>query len=163
MAKISKSVSIHAPVSQVFEFVTHAEHLPEIWPSMVEVSNVQRKPDGAHSFNWVYKMAGIHFKGHAETVEVEQNRRAVVKNEKGIPSTFYWTYAGEDGVTKVTMEVEYTMPGKLLGKLAGPFLEKVNEREAETLLGNLKHRMEAGEAAIAGKEEQPRPSPTAHR
>jgi uncharacterized membrane protein len=161
MAKISKSITIQAPVSQVFEYVNAPEHLPEIWPSMLEVSHVERKPDGGQSFDWVYKMAAIHFKGHSEAVEVEQNARAVFKSEKGIQNTFRWTYAGEDGVTKVTIDVEYTMPGKLLGKLAAPFLEKVNEREAETLLHNLKVRMETGETQAPSKD-RPQPSPAHH-
>jgi uncharacterized membrane protein len=144
MAKIKKFVSINAPLDRVFEYATHPENLPEIWPSMIEVSNVQRKADGWHSFDWVYKMAGIHFSGHAETTEVELNKRVVTKNERGIPSTFYWTFAGENGGTRVTMEVDYTLPGKVLDKLAEPFLHRVNEREAETVLENLKARMEIG-------------------
>lgn len=144
MAKIKKFVSINAPLDRVFEYLTHPEHLPEIWPSMIEVSGVQRKADGSHSFDWVYKMAGVHFNGHAETTEIETNKRVVVRNDKGIPSTFYWTYSGENGGTRVTLEVDYTLPGRVLDKLAEPFLHRVNEREAESMLENLKARMEIG-------------------
>lgn len=157
MAKIQKSISIKAPLVQVFEYATHPENLPEIWPSMVEVSNVKRTPDGAHSFDWIYKMAGIHFKGHAETIDVKQNARVVVKNETGIPSTFIWTYAGEDGGMKVNLEVDYTLPNRLLEKLAEPFLHRINEREAETLLANLKMRMELGVKATAKVEPRVHP------
>lgn len=150
MAKISRSITIQAPVSQIFDYLTDPQHLPDIWPSMVEVSHVERKPDGAHSFDWVYKMAGLNFKGHADTTEVERNKRVVSKNEKGIQSTFYWTYEPRGAETKVTMEVEYELPGKLLGKLAGPVISKVNAREAETLLNNLKAKMETGATATTG-------------
>lgn len=153
MAKISKSISINAPVAQVFDYVNDPRHLPEIWPSMVEVSHVKTAPDGAHSFDWIYKMAGIRFKGHAETIEAERNKRVVTKNEKGIPSTFLWTYEGEDSTTKLMLEIDYTLPGKLLDKLAAPFVTKVNDREAETVLENLKTRMETGQFAAAGKSE----------
>jgi uncharacterized membrane protein len=145
MAKIRKSVSINAPLNTVFAYMTHPENLLEIWPSMIEVSNVKRKEDGAHDFDWVYKMAGMRFKGHSETIEAQPNARVVLKNEGGIPSTFTWTYAAEGSGTKLTVEVEYTLPGKLLDKLATPFLERVNEREAETLLANAKERIEVGE------------------
>lgn len=149
MARIKKSVTVNASVDRVFEYTTDANKLLEIWPSLVEVSNVERKPDGSHSFDWVYKMAGIRFKGHAETTEAQLNRRVVTKNEKGIPSTFRWDYTAEDGKTKVDLDVEYTLPNKLLDKLAAPFIEKVNDREAETILRNLKERMESGEVAAA--------------
>lgn len=162
MAKITKSITIQAPVAQVFDYMADPEHYLEIWPSMVEVSHVKQKPDGAHSFDWVYKMAGIHFKGHADTVEVERNKRVVSKNEKGIPSTFYWTYEGQGAETKLTVEVEYALPSKLLTKLAGPFIEKVNERDAETLLQNLKSRMETRPAAAPSAEARPAPAHPHH-
>ncbi len=158
MAKIRKTVSIKAPLNLVFDFMTHPENLPEIWPSMVEVSNIKRSADGAHSFDWTYKMAGIHFKGHSDSTEVKTNERVVVKNEKGIPSTFIWTYAGEDGGLRLTLEVDYTMPSRLLEKLTEPFLTRLNEREAETVLENLKLRMELGQKAAVGKVET-RPHP----
>jgi len=151
MAKIRKSVSIRAPLNQVFDYMTHPENLLEIWPSMVEVKNVQRKLDGEHSFDWVYKMGGIHFHGHAMTTEVVQNQRVVVKNDKGIPSTFIWTYSGENGNSKLILDIDYTLPIHLLDKLAEPFLTKINEREAEVMLDNLKNRMEIGIKAVADK------------
>jgi hypothetical protein len=77
----------------------------------------------------------------------------VVKNEKGIVSTFYWTYAGENGETRVTMEVDYALPIRLLDKLAEPFLHRINEREAETVLENTKTRMEIGVRAAVPKTE----------
>jgi hypothetical protein len=46
-------------------------------------------------------------------------------------------------MTQVTFEIEYSIPIPLLGKFAEAFLVKMNEREAETLLANLKARMES--------------------
>jgi hypothetical protein len=71
------------------------------------------------------------------------NRRNVTHATKGIPSTFVWAYQPEDDGTKLTMEVEYTVPIPLLGKLAEAFIVKQNEYEAECTLANLKARMEA--------------------
>ena len=149
MAKIHKQIRIDAPVERVYEFMTQPKYLPEIWPSLVEVSKIKRKPDGHHSFDWVYKMAGMRFKGHAETIALEQNRMVKLRNEKGIPSTFHWVYEDKDGHAQVTLEIEYQLPGKLLGKLAEPLLVRMNEAEAETLLNNLKLRMEAEQEKVA--------------
>ncbi len=148
MTKISKSVQIDAPPERVFAFMTSPSNLPEVWPSLVEVSNVQRKPDGTHSFDWVYKMAGVRFKGHAQTTDVEKDKRVVVKNEKGIPSTFRYDYEQLAGNrTKITMHVDYTIPNQLLNKLVEPVLRRINEHEAQTLLDNLKARMELAKEA----------------
>jgi carbon monoxide dehydrogenase subunit G len=87
-------------------------------------------------------MAGIRFKGHSHTVECKPNQLVVDRNEGGIPSTFRWSYEKAADATRVTLDVDYDLP-KILGKLAAPVLRRINEREAETLLGNLKTRMEA--------------------
>ncbi len=142
MEKIRKSIPIHAPVADVFDHLSDPVHLLEIWPSMIEVNNQVIQPDGGHRFDWTYKMAGVRFHGHCDTVEVEPNRLRVDHNESGIPSTFRWQYAGADDTTEVRLEIEYEPPFAVLGRLAAPFLRRLNEREAETLLENLKERME---------------------
>lgn len=154
MITIRKTITVDATANRIYEFMTTPENLPEIWPSMIEVSNVKRGADGTHAFDWVYKMAGLRFQGRSETSEVALNDHYVVKNEKGIPSTFRWTFAGENGHTKVTMECQYEIPSKLLEKLARPFIERQNEHEAGVVLQNLKARMELGQAT--GKAVDPR-------
>lgn len=157
MIKIRRFISIDAPLERVYEFMTNPDRLPEIWPSLIEVSNVKTKPDGGHSFDWVYKMAGVKFNGRSETTEVVKNDHYVVKNEKGITSTFRWSFAGENGHTKVTMDCEYEIPSPLLAKIAKPFIERLNEHEARIVLDNLKARMELEEPA-ARKAAEARPS-----
>ncbi len=147
MEKIRKYAFIEASPAKVFGYLADPAHLPEIWPSLVEVSNVQTKPDGAHSFDWTYKMAGVKFHGHSETLEVQRDRLRLVRNASGIPSTFRWSFEPRAEGTDFGLEVEYEMPGQLLGRLAAPFLRRLNDREADTLVHNLKERMEAEEPA----------------
>ena len=155
MVQIKKSIEIDAPVEEVFEFFSNPENLPEVWPSMVEVSNVDHGPDGHRGFDWVYKMAGIRFRGHSETLEWKENERVVSRNKEGIKSTFTYDYEGIDDRTRLTVSVEYEIPNKVLAKLAGPFVRRINEHEAEVLLENLKARME-----LTGQEaEEPRYKP----
>ena len=142
MAKITKSVTINAPVEKVYAFMSEPTNLPEIWPSMVEVKDVQPSPAGGYNFSWVYKMAGVRFDGASETTEAIPNQRVVTKSTKGIESTFVWMYESEGGGTKLTLEVEYTVPIPLLGKLAEAFIVKQNQHEADVMLANLKARME---------------------
>ena len=142
MAKVEKSVSIKAPVEKVFGYMADPRNLPEIWPSMVEVKDVQPSPAGGYNFGWMYKMAGMRLEGASETTEFIANQRNVTESKKGIQSRFIWTYKGEAGGTKVTVQVEYKVPVPLLGKLAEAFIIKQNERELDLVLANLKARME---------------------
>lgn len=142
MAKIEKTIFINAPVERVFAFMAKPENLPEIWPSLQEVRNVQPLPNGGYSYDWTYKMAGMRIEGRAEWTEFVQNQRIVDTNEGGIPSTFIWTYEAESGGTRVSVSVDYTIPGAVLGRLAEPIIHKMNEQEAQIVLANLKARME---------------------
>ncbi len=138
-----QSTSIHAPIKKVFEYFSNPANLPEFWPSLMEVKDIEQLPTGGHRYNWVYKMAGLRFEGSTETTEVVPNEHIVAKSKGGIDSTFIWDFRGENGWTTVTTDVEYTIPVPLLGKLAASFILKQNEQEAETLLANLKARMES--------------------
>jgi uncharacterized protein YndB with AHSA1/START domain len=143
MAKVRKTITINAPVEKVFGYIGEPTNLPAVWPSMVEAKDVQRLPNGGTSFRWVYKMAGVRFEGTSEDTEYVANQRVVSKTKGGIESTVTWTAEPEAGGTKVTFEAEYTVPIPLLGKLAEALIVKQNERESETLLANLKARIEA--------------------
>lgn len=140
MATIRRSISIHAPVGQVFDYVADPTHLPTIWPSLVAVRNVEPHAEG-NSFDWEYKMLGMRIRGHSDPVELVRNERQVTRSVRGIPNTFRWLYATRDGDTEVTLEVDYKVP--VLGRIAEGVVGRANEREAATLLANLKRVMEA--------------------
>jgi uncharacterized protein YndB with AHSA1/START domain len=141
MATIKSSITINAPVEKVFE-MAKPEFLPEFWPSLVEVKNIQELPNGGFSWDWVYKMAGMRFNGSSVHTEYVVNERTVAQST-GIDSTITWTYEPEDGGTKMTALTEYKIPVPLLGKMAEAFIVKMNENESATILANLKARMEA--------------------
>ena len=143
MVKGETIITINASVEKVFAYVNEPTNLPGIWPSMVEVKDVQRLPNGGTSFRWVYKMAGVRFEGTTKDTEYVPNQRVVSKSTGGIESLFTWTFQPQDGGTKVTVEVEYTVPIPLLGKVAEVLIVKQNERELELVLANLKAKMEA--------------------
>jgi uncharacterized protein YndB with AHSA1/START domain len=143
MARIKKTITINAPVEEVFGYVEEPANVPEYWPSVIEVKDVEPLPSGGTKYRWVYKMAGVRFEGSSEAIEYLPNQRTITDNKGGVPGTITWTYEPEDGGTKVTFEAEYTVNVPLLRRLAESFLVKVNEQEAEAVLANVKARMEA--------------------
>jgi uncharacterized membrane protein len=143
MAKIQKSVTINAPVQKVFDFMADPRNLPEVWPSMVEVKDVKPSSAGGFNFGWTYKMAGVRIEGASETIEFIANKHNVTVSTKGIQSKFTWDYKSGPGGTKLDVQVEYTVPIPVLGKLAESFIIKQNDHESDALLANLKARMES--------------------
>jgi uncharacterized protein YndB with AHSA1/START domain len=137
-----KSIAIKVPPEQVFEYFVEPTHLPEIWPSLVEVKQIEKLPAGGYRYHWLYKMAGQKFEGETKTVEIVPNEKIVEEARGGLESTFQWLFKPENGGTKMTVRAEYELPRSLLARLKEPFVRKLNEHEAETVLVNLKERLE---------------------
>jgi len=142
MAKIRKSIIINAPIDKVFDYVSDSRNLPEIWPSLQEIRNFKRLRDGKITDSWTYKMAGIRLKGTTTTQYVE-NVEVISRTKGGVKSIQIWTFKPVDGGTKVTVDVEYTIPIPILGKLAEKIVVMMNEHEGDVVMANLKSRMEA--------------------
>jgi hypothetical protein len=58
-----------APVNKIFTFMAEPNNLPEIWPSLLEVKDVEFLPNGGSSYNWGYQLA--------EPFIVKQNKNEV--------------------------------------------------------------------------------------
>ena len=140
MPKLMKAITVNKPVHEVFEYVDEPMHLPEIWPSLVEVKAVEIKPD-VRRFEWLYNFAGKRFAGKTETVEHILDEKIVEQAHGEIESTFVWKFQGENGFTKLDFEVDYKLPVGFDAKFER-FLIKKNELEVDLLLENLKARLE---------------------
>jgi uncharacterized membrane protein len=143
VASLTKSVVVHAPVEKVCRYLDDPTRLPEIWPSLVEIKDVQSLPNGGHSNRWTYKMAGMRLEGTSEDVEHITNQRTVSKTKGGIDSTQTWMMKPESDGTKVTFQVDYTVPIPVLGKLAEAAIVKLNDHEGDAIMANLKTLLEA--------------------
>jgi carbon monoxide dehydrogenase subunit G len=142
MTILSKSILVKAPIENVYNFIFEPENLVEIWPSLIEIKNLQQLPNGGNKYTWVYKMAGMRFEGKGEDIEVSPYKRLTSKNEGGIDSTLTWLFEAENEGTQVTLQTEYKVPIPLLGKLAENIIVKQNEHEAQVILENLKAHLE---------------------
>jgi hypothetical protein len=144
--KIAKTITTDAPIDDVFNYVHGApSNLPDIWPSLVDVEDVERLPNGGTRFRCVYSLRGMRFEGTIEDIEYVPNQRCVSEARGGIQirATYTWTYEPENSGTKLNVQAEYAVPIPVLGRLAEAPVVKVNEREMDWLLANLKAKMEA--------------------
>lgn len=142
MATITRSIHINAPVEQVFAYLDDPTNGPDWMVSMMEVSDVTGSGVGQR-YKWKYKMIGIPFQGESTVTEHVPNEHGLTENKGGIPSTFRWTFTPQQDGTKLDLEVDYTIPVPVLGKMAEKLVLKRNEREADLWMQNLKERLEA--------------------
>ena len=143
MARVEKRITIQAPPEKVFAYLNDPSKGPGFWPSLTAVKDVEPLVSGGHRWRYVYKMAGLNFEGSNETAEFVPNRRLVVRSQGGIEATVTWTLDPQDGGTVVGLNADYKVPIPVLGKLAEAVIAKMNEREGEVLLENLKTLLEA--------------------
>jgi uncharacterized protein YndB with AHSA1/START domain len=141
MTTIHNSININAPVEKVFTYLADPMNIQEWMVGMTEVMDVTGSGVGQH-YHWKYKMAGVPLHGETTVTEQVPNEREVTKSKGGITSTFTFTFAPHEGGTKLDMDVDYTIPVPVLGKLAEKLVLKRNQREMELNNQNIKERLE---------------------
>ena len=141
MEKVERSITINAPVEKVFDYLADPMSQLEWLPSMMEVKDVTGSGVGQH-FNWTYKMAGILLKGETTVTEHIPNERRIIQSKGGVTSTWIFNFETHDGGTIMKLNLEYTIPVPVLGKLAEKIVLKRNEREADLAMANIKENME---------------------
>jgi carbon monoxide dehydrogenase subunit G len=141
MPIINNSINISAPVEKVFAYLADPLSGPEWFVGMSEVTDVTGSGVGQH-YRWKYSMIGIPFHGETTVAEQVPNERSVIDSKGGVTSKFTFTFAPHEGGTKLDLEIDYTIPVPVLGKLAEKAVFKRNQREAAMSMENIKERLE---------------------
>jgi uncharacterized membrane protein len=141
MPKVHKSIDIKAPVKKVFSYLEDPRNEPDWMVSLMDVTNVEGKGVGTH-FNWSYKMAGMRLNGEAERVEDIPEKRIVDKTKGGVESTWVFNFSSHGDTTTLDMDIDYSIPVPVIGKMAERLILKRNERESEQSILNIKENIE---------------------
>lgn len=143
MVNLKKSIVIRAPVEKVFTYMRDARSNLEWLPGVMEITDVHDTPEhvGSH-FRWAYKMAGLRFEGQTTLVEYVANKRMVTEGKGAISNRWQFDYTATPEGTRLDLDVQYTIPMLVLGRLAEKAIQGQNEREAELALSNVKAKME---------------------
>ena len=136
------SIVIHAAAEDVFAYVDEPMRLAEWLPHIVEVRDVIGTGAG-QQFEWTAKMAGLLLRGQSTVVEHVPNHCGVHQTIGMVSSTFgYFVEPHVEGTT-LTLEIEYSIPMPLIGRLAERVLLRRNIREFELALINVKEMLES--------------------
>jgi uncharacterized membrane protein len=146
MPKVEQSIEIHAPISEVYNFIANQpERMVDWWPPIEVQERVTPAPTvlGSKS-RYVYNMMGVKISGQHEVMALNTNQHLLVKTISGIDSSFDFTFQPSASGTKLTIRVDYTMPGSVLGQLLNKIaIEDKNKRDLEEGLQNLKRIIES--------------------
>jgi uncharacterized membrane protein len=146
MPYVEETIEITAPLNRVFALVAQQpERMAEWWPPIEMQERVTPAPTQVGSISrYVYNMVGIRIKGEHKVMDMVENRHLLVKTISGIDAAFDFTFVPVNGgVTRLTVRVDYTLPGAILGQLLNRMtIERKNQEDLEQGLKNLKSMIE---------------------
>ena len=145
LATITKSIDIDAPVEKVFELLNDPKRVPKYAPGVTSVEDVRQSEQHiGDSFRATYAVLGLHFPMTFTVTGYEQPTKLSTRFEGGMKGTWLWQLEPRGNSTHLTTQMEYEMAVGILGKAMNAMLvERMNEKNAEQLLENLKLVSEA--------------------
>jgi coenzyme Q-binding protein COQ10 len=148
MAHLKKSILIHASVEKVYGVARDPNRWPAWYVGMGGIEKLTGAGEAGTVAEFGYMMGGMRFPVSTEVLEDHVGPEgARWKGKIGGPlaGEQTWTYTPKNGDTEVTADLEYTVPGKALGKIADRLIvERTQERSLEQTLENLKLLCEWG-------------------
>jgi len=146
MPSVNASITIQVPVEEAFDFAASPSRTPMFVPNLSENTDLSTETtEVGQTWSWRFNLLGLDLKGKGETTLVEPNSKWQLKSTGDASSTWTYTYAKEGDGTRVTIDVDYTLPESVLGKLgpAKKALAAIQQQTADNALDNLKTILES--------------------
>jgi ligand-binding SRPBCC domain-containing protein len=143
VAKIHRDVVVNADPERCFDFIADPSLAPLFISSLYSITPIKVEPRGAgNRWGFEYDMFGVPLRGESECIQFDRPSKYVWRSvpDSMIDTTFTYSFDPEDGGTRISLDVEYETPEKVLGgKLADKLVvERMNEHEADAAIKNLK-------------------------
>jgi ribosome-associated toxin RatA of RatAB toxin-antitoxin module len=144
MPFVETTIVVHAPPVSVYELAKDQERFPEFMPDVELVTVLER--DGNRMISrWKTLVEDAPIEWIEEDLFDDAALRVDYKLLEGDLETFEgsWTFEERDGVTFVTLGVEYDFGVPTLAELIGPTLHQKVRENSEMMLAALKREAEA--------------------
>jgi carbon monoxide dehydrogenase subunit G len=148
MISVSDTITVDRPREAVYEYLDDPHNHAEITPSLTNVREVERLDNGGKQLGFTYSIGGIGLDGELEEVEHVPPETLRFEMRGRLAGELQFTLAEADNGTRVTYAADYEVPGRVIERLAEPFVRRYNERELQTTLENLRTRLETEGAAV---------------
>ncbi|MCB9455156.1 MAG: SRPBCC family protein [Anaerolineaceae bacterium] len=116
LCQSAQFIDIAAPLETVFGFIADTpERQPEWWGQFELQERVTPPPTHLGSVSrYVYNMLGVTINGEHEVVGINRPEYLHVRTTSGIDSAFEFFFAPQDGGTRLTVRVDYKLPGSVI-------------------------------------------------
>lgn len=149
MIDIAADTTVDASPETVFEFIATPDNHPKILPSLVEISDVVETDIGKRG-RYEFKMVGQPMEGEFTDTEFDRPTQRSYDLTGDIEGTVSWSIEPEDDATLVTYQQRTHPPGPdMLEAVTEPVVTKFLQREADTMMENLRTLVEEDVTATA--------------
>ncbi len=142
MAHLKKSILIHAPVEEVYALARDPNRWATFWVGLSEPEELTGQGEVGTVVKHSYLMAGMRFPVTSRVLEDHigpEGGRWKGAIEGPLAGEQTWTYSPRGDDTEVTADIQYTVPGLALGRIADRLIvERMQERAIQQTLENLK-------------------------
>ncbi len=146
MPTVKKSIDIAAPVAKVFEVAVDPTRWEHWYSGLSSPDQMTGNGEPNSVIDAHYAMIGMRLPIQIKVLDVESSpTHSLWKGSfsGGISGTQTFKYTPLETGTHVEVEIDYTVPGSILGKIANTlFIEKLQENATEQTLANLKALVE---------------------
>lgn len=142
MVTVSDSVHVDATPRVTYEYLDDPANHVEVTPSLVSVTHSEPLENGGKRAEFIYSIGGVKLEGTLVETTHQPDERMVFELRGQLTGEIDLTFEPENGGTRATYSATYDIPGRVIERLAEPFVRRYNEREVRTLLANLKTRLE---------------------
>jgi uncharacterized membrane protein len=148
--RVQKTLTIEAPLEEVFGFWSRFENFPRFMEHVLEV-----RTEGDRSYWRVAGPAGVLIEWQAEIAEKIENRRIAWRSIEGSVVEHHGEVHFErvgDNATRLSVHMAYHPPGGALGHAAASFLQGDPKTLMDADLLRLKSLFEHGKTRVRGDE-----------
>jgi hypothetical protein len=151
MSHLSTSLPIAAPPAVVFDLIADPSRSPEWQTLLAEMGDIAGRPGGiGSSFVGFYRVAGRRLAGRFVVTAAERPTVFQVNGTTAGGWARWTTMIEANGAgSRITVTLEYELPGEIVGSLFGLLTGNRLEREFRRTYDNLKRLAETGVAGRA--------------
>ena len=142
-AKVESEITIGTSPQRVWNFLTDPNKIPLAMPSLIGNYNVPELPLKVGSkFNYKYQMFGIILEGEVTVDTFNEPSIYEFSTSGDVQSNWTYTLDGTENSTKLRLSATYVTPESVTAKLKSKIIAKMNQKESELYLENLKTVLE---------------------
>jgi hypothetical protein len=144
MTVVSKSIVVDAPRETIGKYYTDEAYAKQIYQNVYQWEPDDAWPAAGAEAKVGFKAVAMNVDGKAKCLafdpETLHHVYDIVPDDEGLePSHWEWTFDEDGGKTTVTVQIEYTVPGRILGPALDKLMvERQNNKLIQASLDNLK-------------------------